>query len=184
MPGCTFAADLIADDAQRAAACPAPSSEPHRHITNKPAVVIIANACHATRLCRETGQGDGARGVVGLDAPHRRPAQGSVGKIVFWPPACRPPSGLLREASSSPFDRQAPCRRTWRRFADQEKRVASRRRWVWIDSRPWFCANLRLPRVLSWDGPTKYDAEHMSSTYGLKIAPVIAESLRAAGVLP
>jgi len=186
MPGCTFAADLIADDAQQAAACPARKQRAVDYITtNKPAVVIIANA-YGDKTLQETGQE--MEPEAWSDSMHRIVDQlrGSVGKIVFLaaPPADRNPADCFGRPGSSPFDCISTVSQTWRRFADQEKRVASDVGGVWIDSRPWFCANLRFCPGFVGTTPTKYDAEHMSSAYGLKIAPVIAESLRAAGVLP
>lgn len=184
MPGCAFAADLIADDEQQVPACTARKQEAVDYInTTKPAVVVVSNA-YGDKTLQETGQE--MEPEAWSDSLHRLVDQlrGSIGKVVFVaaPPADRNPADCFGKAGSSPFDCISTVSQLWRRLADQEKRVASDIGGVWIDSRPWFCANLRFCPGFVGTTPTKHDAEHMSPAYGLKIAPVIAESLRAAGV--
>ena len=111
--------------------------------------------------------------------------QNSTKKIVF---VSAPPAGVdVRECygkrASTPADCVTRISNVWDTVSRAENDVAKAVGGIWIDSRPWFC-NFQGRLCPSFVGstPTKRDGMHMSPDYGHKIAPIIGESLRLAGV--
>lgn len=72
----------------------------------------------------------------------------------------------------------------WRDMATAERQIADTIDGTWIDSRPWFCSDQQLCPSFVGTTATKCDEFHFAPVYGKKIYQVIAESLRAAAVLP
>lgn len=182
MPGCSFIDDLLYDDDQSLMdACPGRRQRALDYIAEtQPTVVFIAHAYRRkfraalpemtpadwTASLRRLVDKLGPRKVVLLAAP----------PIGFELQDCYGKRG------SAPADCVTGADNRWKRLAYAEQDLAADAKWVWMDSRPWFCADRSCPAFVGTT-PTRHDSVHMSPAYGSKISPVIAESLQEAGVL-
>lgn len=183
LPGCQFADDLIENaDEGIMEACPARKQHAIDVINStKPAVVIVANSYGEKRIgSRTLSQADWGGSVQRILAKITAP-----GKTVMLsaPPADVNIADCFARRGAVPADCISKVTMLWRTMADAGKGIAEAVGGVWVDSRTWFCDRQMCPAFVGVT-PAKRDAAHMSPAYGEKISPVIAESLKAAGVLP
>jgi hypothetical protein len=185
MAGCTFVSELITTgDPYYLEACPGRKQQAIDFINaTKPDVVIISNT-YAQKQIHGTDHemtfrefSDSMRRIIDT-------FRASTDKIVFLAP---PPGDLsigdcYGTRSSTPPDCISGVGSYWSEMAKVEQDLAASTAATWIDSRPWFCTSMCPSFVGST--PTKFDVAHMVPAYGLKIAPVIDESFRQAGVFP
>jgi hypothetical protein len=185
MPGCNFVNDLIAmADPKLLEACDGRKQfEIDVIVNSKPDVVIVSNSYGAKKLFSSGEEmtpkewSDSMRTIVDM-------VRNSTGKIVFLSP---PPSDIeisecFGKRTNSPPDCISQVTDRWREMASAEQDLAKSIDGTWVDSRPWFCSGGRLCPSFVGTTPTKHDLVHMAPAYGEKIAPVIDESFRAAGV--
>ncbi|OYN80405.1 acyltransferase family protein [Mycolicibacterium sphagni] len=147
----------------------------------KPNVVIISNRYKDLRVpgapsLSPTDEAVSLRQIIDKFRP-------SAGKVVLLAP---PPGDVnikqcFGDRANGPADCLGSVSSRWQEAAGGEQSLAQSIGGVWIDSRPWFCAGGYCPSFVA-STPTKRDATHMSSAYAEKIAPVIGESLAAAGI--
>jgi peptidoglycan/LPS O-acetylase OafA/YrhL len=183
MASCVFTQDLI----YREGASPACEGRKNSAVdlinTIKPDAVIISNAYTVERV---QGASRDMTMEEWSDSLHRivDRFRGSTNTVVLLSP---PPSDApIRDCISKRNSKPANCIGTiptrWRSKADTERRLTEGIRAVWIDSRPWFCNSKgRCPSFVGTT-PARFDQTHMSVPYASKVLPVVAESLRDAGV--
>lgn len=185
MYGCQFIDDSVTTpDEDVAEVCP----ERKQHAidvinTTKPDLVFIADVYGDEKVDAQGRKlsyadwGDSMRRMIDR-------FRDSGSRVVFLSPA--PPDVTISECygkrSSTPADCIGGVSEEWREMADIEQNIARDIGGVWIDSRPWFCNGSRQCPAFVGTVPTKMDWAHPSPAYGLKIAPAIAESFRAAGL--
>lgn len=148
--------------------------------TTKPDIVIIANLYRFGKNVdnRQFKSGERDRSMRAILDEFKA----STGKVVFL---SGPPGGVnikdcFGKRSSTPADCLGTVTQEWLQMASVDRNIASDIGGAWIDARPWFCVQL-CPSFVDTTA-TKSDEFHMAPAYGQKIAPVIDESLRAAGV--
>ncbi|WP_230591006.1 acyltransferase family protein [Rhodococcoides fascians] len=181
MFGCTFVDYPIANSNQSLVdACPSRKAHAVEVInTLRPDVVLVTNTYEP-------------RTAVGQQAPlsPREWSEGmnrmiasfaaNVGSVAFLSP---PPSDVTIGNCYSPTSVPAECisrtTKQWSDIAGVERDLAAQLGGLFIDSRPWFCADGYCPSFVG-ETPTKMDKVHMAPAYGNKIAPAIAEALTAA----
>jgi peptidoglycan/LPS O-acetylase OafA/YrhL len=184
MFGCEFTDDLLyIDDDEAMAKCPDKKQQAIDVINaTKPDVVIISNAyldkkiAGSDRVMTPDQWSESIRRIVDK-------IRDSTKKIVFLaaPPADVNIQECYGKSSSRPPKCVSSVTPTWRSRKLVEQDLAKSIGGTWIDSRPWFCFQDRCPSFVGLT-PTKWDYSHMSTAYGLKIAPVVGESLQKAGV--
>ncbi len=185
LSGCPFSADDIVEaDPERAAACPGVKERALGVInTTKPDVVMIANSYSEKRRVdsdQNLTSAEWANGIQRIVDKFRANT-----RTVVWlspPPADQNIASCYTKPGSTPADCLSKVTDQWLDAAQAEQDVARGSSGVWIDSRPWFCSDGGCPAFVG-STPTKRDTEHPTQAYGDKITPVVAESLRAAGVL-
>ena len=91
------------------------------------------------------------------------------------PATCYTPRSVPADCAGTPPD-------SWLQMATTQQHAAEQLGGKWVDSRPWFCAFDECPAFADTT-PIRIDVAHMGQPYGQKIEPVIAESLRSAGIL-
>jgi peptidoglycan/LPS O-acetylase OafA/YrhL len=182
--GCYFVDALVTNGAE-ADVCAARKQHAIDFInTTKPDVVIISNS-YSIYTVAGTGQqltiDEWVQSMRQIIDKFRT----STKKIVFLAP---PPSDVTigecySNRSSTPPDCVSRVTDLWHSLAAAEKGLAMSIEGIWVDSRLWFC-NVNASVCPSFVGstPTKHDKVHMSPAYGLKIWPVIEESLRGSGL--
>ncbi|MDO0978179.1 acyltransferase family protein [Mycolicibacterium frederiksbergense] len=186
MGGCAFA-DFVMyiPDQSVVDSCPAKTRNAVELIKNtRPEVVVISNLYGSKRAVGSESSltyqewGDALRRMI-------ERFRGSTQKVVLLsaPPADKNVKDCYGRRSSVPADCISQITDVWHAMARVERDTATATGATWIDSRPWFCDS--GDRCPSFAGvtPTKRDAGHMSMAYGLKIYPVIGESLKAAGLI-
>lgn len=182
--GCEFSVDLMyTSDPGRLEACPTRKQAAVDFINQtKPDVVVISNNYLEKRINgtdRDLGANEWAESVGALVELFRA----STGKIVFLSPP--PTSPLISECYGTRGSKPANClgkvTKQWLEMAKAEGDLANAIGGVWIDSRPWFCNQNGLCPSFVGSTPTKLDRTHMVPAYGIKIHPVIKESLVDAG---
>lgn len=187
MYGCEFVDDVlyIGDD-KAMAACPAKKQHAIDYINaTKPDVVIISNTYLEKRVNgadRKMTPADWTSSTNRIVAKIRA----SVNKIALL---AAPPADVgvnIRDCygkrSSTPSGCVNRVTRIWRLRASAEQDLAKSLGGIWIDSRPWFCMQDRCPSFAD-STPTRWDDQHMSDVYGVRLAPVIGEALKRAGVI-
>ncbi|ORA46328.1 hypothetical protein BST22_22145 [Mycolicibacterium chubuense] len=186
MGGCEFVdAPVFNPDSSIVEACPGWAQRVVDSINaTKPDVVIVSNLYGAKRVVgsdqwmtpREWSRA--LRSMIEKFRP-------STGKVVLLsaPPADKNIRECYGARSSSPADCISQVNDVWRSVGGVERDVAASIHGTWVDSRPWFCGEERYCPSFVGSTPTKLDTNHMTVAYGQKIAPAIAESLRAAGVI-
>ncbi|BBX71544.1 hypothetical protein MPSYJ_50050 [Mycolicibacterium psychrotolerans] len=150
----------------------------------KPAVVFIADSYAQKHLIggdQDLTTGEWATGMQTIVEKFRRSAE----KVVWLsaPPPDKNIAECYGKRSSAPADCISEVQNYWIDMAQAEQDVAAAVEGVWVDSRPWFCKDALCPAFVG-STPTKRDTAHLTRAYGEKITPVIAETLRNAGVLP
>ncbi len=185
LPGCMFVDDLIDnDDRDLVEACPGRKQQQIDLINSThPDVVLISNsytrkeffATHKT--VAPFPWRDSMSRIVDK-------FRSNVGKVVFLspPPASVNIAECYGTRANTPADCTSKVTQQWSSMASVELELAKTVGGAWIDSRPWFCSDRLCPSFVA-SLPTKHDLVHMSPAYGIKIYPMINESLAAAGVL-
>jgi hypothetical protein len=186
MAGCAFVNDVMANADQRLVdACPARKQQAVDYIkANKPNLVILAHTygekkvAGTDRTLTPVEWADSMRQFVDT-------FPGIKVALLAPPPANVTIADCYGNRSHTPADCISKVTDQWKAMADAEEKAATAMGGVWVDSRPWFCSQGQKPLCPSFVGTTatKHDAVHMAPAYGLKISPVIEESLTAAGVL-
>lgn len=183
--GCNFIDGSIANTDQTLAdACPDRKQHAIDYINEaKPDIVFISHT-YTDKIVAGTHHVMTPREWALSMNKFVQPFKGSVKKFVFLapPPADKIIGDCYGKRSSAPADCISRVSTEWRRMRNAEQGFAQILGGTWIDSRPWFCAASLCPSFVG-DTLTKRDAVHMSQPYGKKIEPIIAESLKAAGVL-
>lgn len=185
MYGCQFVDDTVTTaDEDVAATCPGRKARAVDLINStRPNLVIISDVYGDDKIDQDGRKlsykdwGDSMRRLVDK-------FRGSGARVVFLAPP--PPDKTISECfgkrSSTPADCVGEVTNEWRSMAEIEQSIAEEINGAWIDSRLWFCsANRHCPAFVT-TVPTKMDWAHMTPAYGLKIAPVIDESFRRAGL--
>ena len=153
--------------------------------STKPNVVIISNlyglskTVGSERNMTPGSWNDSLRGIIDE-------FRGNTGMVVLLasPPGEVDIKDCFGKRSNVPADCIGRVTKQWNDIANAEVQLAADVGGRWIDARPWFCSSGRLCPSFVGNTPSKYDEAHLAPPYGAKIYPVIAESLRAAGVLP
>lgn len=180
MGGCRFVdAPMDNPDQNIVKACQARLTHTVQVINEtRPDVVIIASAYNDRQ--HTTGEPpDWAENRMRLVNQFRP----NVGKVVWLsaPPADKDFTECY-VAGSVPADCISRVKPEWTDVAAAEQMAAAKTDGVWVDSRPWFCVDGLCPAFVG-STPTKLDLRHITMGYATKVSPVIAESLRVAGVL-
>ncbi len=185
MFGCQFVDDLIVNSDERLQdGCPARKQHAADVInTMKPDIVFVANSYGEKSVSGRDGQMSAGEWADSMKR-YVDSFRGSVGKVVFLSP---PPMDVnISECFGTQSNPPAKCisrvTSRWREMAEAERGLAQTLGGAWVDSRPWFCSAGKLCPSFVGTLPTKRDAAHMSPEYGQRIAPVIAESLKQAGL--
>jgi hypothetical protein len=113
---------------------------------------------------------DGTRRMIAELAPYAKRI------IVLAPP---PESGNLQACYtrlSDPQDCTGTVSDRWRTYAGAEREAAGGRA-LFVDPRPWFCAQERCPAVVG-DSPVMFDGRHLTAVYAAQIAPLMASAVR------
>ncbi|WP_272952245.1 acyltransferase family protein [Mycolicibacterium vanbaalenii] len=185
MGGCEFAAALVFNpDPSIVDACPGMTQRAVDLINStKPEVVIISNIYGTKRVVgsdewmttREWGSS--LRQII-------EKFRGSTKEVVLLsaPPAEINIRQCYGDRSSVPASCISEVDDIWRSIARSEQSVAESVNGKWIDARPWFCSDNRFCPSFVGSTPTKLDTYHMTLAYGQKIHPMIAESMKVAGV--
>lgn len=183
LAGCEFADDLIDNpDAGVMDACPARKQRAIDVINaTRPSVVVVSNSYGEKRIDqRVVDTPDWVGSVQRILAKITTPT-----KIVMLaaPPADVNIAECFAHRGVTPADCISKVTGLWNTMADAGQQTATATGGVWMDSRTWFCNDQLCPAFVGVT-PTKRDTPHMAPAYGEKIAPVIAESFREAGILP
>lgn len=183
MPSCVFTQELV----YREGASPACEGRKNSAVdlidTIRPDAVIVSNAYTDERVqgaSRDMTMAEWADSLRRIVERFR----GSTKSVVLLSP---PPSDApIRDCTSKRKSKPADCIGTipdlWKSKADTERRLARGIGAVWIDSRPWFCRSKGQCPSFVGTTPARFDRVHMAVPYASKVAPVFAETLRAAGV--
>ena len=151
--------------------------------TSKPDVVIVSNSYLPSRV---VGSQRGMTPDEWSDSIRQiaEKFSGTAGRVVLMapPPAEAEISECYGDRSSTPADCITTVTTQWQQIAIAEQDVAAAIGGTWVDSRPWFCSSARLCPSFVGSTPTKQDMTHIAPSYGKKIYPVMAESLKQAGV--
>lgn len=183
LPGCQFADELIDNpDESIKDACPGRKQHAVDYINSaKPTAVIVSNSYGEKRIgARQITPKDWSDSVQRLLA--KLTASGKV-VMLSAPPADVNIADCYARRGAKPADCISRVQNQWGTVADAEQGIAQAVGGVWVDSRPWLCFEQMCPAFVGVT-PTKFDAAHISPAYGEKISPVIAESLRIAGIVP
>lgn len=94
-----------------------------------------------------------------------------------------PPVGKVPEECATPVSTPDNCEseigRDWKEMVAGDAEAAAAAGATLIDTESWFCANGRCP-IFVGDTPVRTDHIHITSTYGQRLAPLIAEALLSA----
>ncbi|QRZ05877.1 acyltransferase family protein [Mycolicibacterium austroafricanum] len=187
MGGCAFADFLMAvPDQSVLDTCPTRTRNAIELInTTKPDVVVISNLYNGEKRPVGSEKPLNTREWSSMVKQMIDKFRPNTDKVVLLspPPADKDISECYGQRGSVPADCISEVTELWRKMALADQGVAGQVGGIWIDSRPWFCSANRYCPAFVGLTPTKRDAGHMSMYYGLKIHPVIAEALHAAGVL-
>lgn len=182
--GCVFTdAEMLQPDDEVANACPALKDQVVDYInTTKPDIVILSNL-HSTTKPLAAG-GKMAPGEWG-EALRRQIDKFRAGtkKVVLLsaPPSDKNVKICFVERNAVPADCISGVNPPWQAHAAEEQNMAPGAKAVWIDSQTWFCDGGFCPSFVETT-PVKSDTYHMTHAYAAKIAPVIAEAFKAAGI--
>ncbi len=183
--GCQFSADDIFNaDPANVAACPGVKEHALEVInTTKPDVVLISDSYWQKKLVGSQQNLTSVEWANGMQKIVDR-FRANTGKVVWLspPPADQNIATCYGKRGSTPADCISKVTAQWLDMSKAEQDVAKAVGGVWIDSRPWFCSDGECPPFVE-STLTKRDTAHPTKAYGEKIYPVIAESLRTAGVL-
>lgn len=185
MDGCQFTdAAMRGGDQEKNDACPARKQHTVEVInTIKPTVVVISNQYTQKFVQGSDGKMSPNDWAASMEVIVRKFAA-STQKVVFLAPA--PADAVISECytrTSVPADCVSRVTSEWADYANAEYNLAQRIGGEWVDSRPWLCDEGLCPSFVG-STPTKWDARHLTNAYGQRIAPVVEESMRMAGVLP
>lgn len=183
MASCVFTQDLI----YREGASPACEGRKNSAVdlinTIKPDAVIISNAYADERVQGSSRDMTMAEWSDSLQRMMDR-FRGSTKKVVLLspPPSNAPIRDCTSKRNSKPADCVGSIPDPWKMKAETERRLAASTGAVWIDSRPWFCNSKgRCPSFVGTT-PARFDRAHMATPYASKVLPIVAETLRGAGV--
>lgn len=175
LPSCPFVSTQPLGRTRLAAACPGRKRHAVDLINSiKPDVVIIANVYSAWWNSAEPA--DSMRDLIETFRANTR-------KVVWLsaPPISLNIGECFSVKSNSPNDCVGHVHGMWRSVAHAERSLAASLGGIWIDSRPWFCAQGACPAFVG-STATWHDEVHMSPEYGKIIMPALAESMVAAGL--
>jgi peptidoglycan/LPS O-acetylase OafA/YrhL len=183
MASCVFTQDLI----YREGASPECEGRKNSAVdlinTIKPDAVIISNAYADERVQGSSRDMTMAEWSDSLQRMMDR-FRGSTKKVVLLssPPSNAPIRDCTSKRNSKPADCVGTIPDPWKMKAETERRLAASTGAVWIDSRPWFCNSKgRCPSFVGTT-PARFDRAHMATPYASKVLPIVAETLRGAGV--
>ncbi|MFF2107439.1 acyltransferase family protein [Rhodococcus koreensis] len=173
MFGCAFVDIEIRTDGPAGKACPGHKADAIRAVNEvRPDVVVITNL-----YVKSPDEWiPGMRRLTDQFAAN-------VGKIVFLSAT---PDDVNVGECYTPTSKPANCisrvRDSWRERSGAEEILASAINAQFIDTRRWFCtADDYCPSFVGTT-PMRKDAAHITPAYGKLIAPVVAETLRSAGL--
>lgn len=152
--------------------------------STKPDIVIISNLYRFGMKVDSTQftQGEWLTSMRDIIDQFRPSTRNVV--LLSGPPGEVNPKECFGKRSNVPADCIGEVTEQWRDMATAERQIADTIDGTWIDSRPWFCSDQQLCPSFVGTTATKCDEFHFAPVYGKKIYQVIAESLRAAAVLP
>ena len=186
MSGCAFTAEMVSRGANTPANCQARNQHVIDTInTLKPNIVIVANLYRLSVVAggsaKRMSPNDWSTSMRHIIDKFRA----SAGKIVFLsgPPGEVNIKECFAKRSNVPAECIGRVDQEWADMANVERQLANSIDGKWIDSRPWFCSVAEQCPSFAAGTPTKSDEFHLAPTYGTRIYPVIAESLKVAGVL-
>jgi peptidoglycan/LPS O-acetylase OafA/YrhL len=110
--------------------------------------------------------------------------RGSTQQVVLLapPPSDKSIRDCVSKRSSTPASCVGSIPDRWKSMAGAEQKLSKSIGGVWIDSRPWFCNPSGHCPSFVGSTPARADEIHMAPPYASKIRPVVAESLRDAGI--
>jgi peptidoglycan/LPS O-acetylase OafA/YrhL len=134
----------------------------------RPQLVVLSARYQGAQTPQEWR--DGTRRMIAELAPYAK-------RIVVLPPP--PESGNLQACYtrlSDPQDCTVTVSDRWRTYAGAELEAAGGAA-LFVDPRPWFCAQERCPAVVG-DSPVMFDGRHLTAAYAAQIAPMLSSVLK------
>jgi peptidoglycan/LPS O-acetylase OafA/YrhL len=184
MPGCNFVTDpIFTADADYLQACPGRKQQLVDYINASHPDVVIMSHNYSEKQVNGTDRvltpGEWAQSMRQFVDQFIETT-----KLVLLAP---PPGGVLitdcyGHRGSTPADCVGRVGSYWLAMADAERGLAESLGGQWVDSRPWFCSPNGYCPSFAGNTPTRLDLAHMLPAYGVKIVPVINETLVGAGV--
>jgi len=184
---CYFIKDVIArQDQSLVDACDARKQRAVDYINaTKPDVVFISHTYSGTKRISGTNHTLSPKEWADSLGNFVDAFRANVKKIVFLAPMPNniSISDCYGNRSNTPADCISKVSKNWTARAVAEQNLAKSIGAIWVDSRPWFCADaVHCPSFVGTT-LTMHDDLHMTQAYGQNIEPVILESLTASGAL-
>ncbi|KAA0110336.1 acyltransferase family protein [Mycolicibacterium sp. P1-5] len=185
MEGCVFTQDPVNHEDTFVSECEGRKDSAVDIInTIRPDAVIISNIYRETD--RTQGSSEKMTVVQWAESLSRilDRFRGNTNKVVLLspPPSNAPIAQCVSKLDSTPASCIGTIPPIRKAQADAERQLADRIGAVWIDTIPWFCSPDEECPSFVGTTPARLDGEHMTPAYASKITPVVAETLRAAGV--
>ncbi|WP_322544621.1 acyltransferase family protein [Rhodococcoides fascians] len=182
MFGCTFVDYAIGNSDQSLVdACPTRKAHAINVINEqRPELVVITNTYEPRTQIGQPKSLSPNEWTAGMERMISQ-FDDNVGRVALLSP---PPADIDIGDCYTPNSVPAECignvTKQWTDIAGAEEKLAASHGGLFVDSRPWFCADGYCPSFVS-ETPTKMDKVHMAPAFGDKIAAAFAETL--AGLL-